>query len=120
MAVSNKVLNDKLRECYIQKLIEKFAEEEEVLRVGSSEISFPVVDGAGNEKFVVLSVKVPTGSRDGDEYDGYSMAQEYEMKCAEKAEKAKAAAEAKAKKMARDAKARAKKAEAKAAAEAAE
>jgi hypothetical protein len=66
---------------------------EEVLRVGSNEIALPVVDADGNEKWLVLTFKVPTGSRDGDAYDGYSMAEDYQMKQTEK----KAKAEAKAK-----------------------
>lgn len=61
---------------------------EEVLRVGSNEIALPVVDTDGNEKWMVLTFKVPTGSRDGDAYDGYSMAEDYQMKQAEKAAKA--------------------------------
>lgn len=61
---------------------------EEVLRVGSNEIALPVVDEEGNEKWMVLIFKVPTGSRDGDAYDGYSMAEDYQMKQAEKAAKA--------------------------------
>ena len=86
---------------------------EEVLRVGSNELALPVVDADGNERWLVVTFKVPTGSRDGDPYDGYSMKEDYEMKLAEKAakqaekdakaakdkarrEKAKAEAEAKA------------------------
>jgi hypothetical protein len=54
----------------------------------------------------VLTFKVPTGSRDGDAYDGYSMAEDYQMKQTEK----KAKAEAKAKETAKNkAKAKAKK-----------
>ena len=49
-----------------------------------------------------MTVKVPTGSRDGEAYDGYAMAEEYRLKVAEKAEKARKAAEAKAKKIAKD------------------
>lgn len=110
MAISNKVLNDKLRERYIEiisnALIEK---EEEVLRTGSNEIAFPCVDEAGNDKFIVLTVKVPIGSRDGDAYDGYSMAEDYAIKCKNKAETAKKKEEQKQKKIARDKKNREKK-----------
>ena len=69
--------------------------EEEVLRVKSNEIAMPVVDSEGNERWVVLTFKVPTGERGGDGYDGYSMAEDYQMKQAAKAEK-KAEKEAKA------------------------
>lgn len=82
---------------------------EEVLRVGSNEIALPVVDNNGEERWLVVTFKVPTGSREGDAYDGYSMKEDYEMKLAEKAAKA----EAKAAKAEKDkAKREAKKAEA--------
>ena len=82
---------------------------EEVLRVGSNELALPVVDNNGEERWLVVTFKVPTGSRDGDAYDGYSMKEDYEMKLAEKAAKA----EAKAAKAEKDkAKREAKKAEA--------
>lgn len=115
MATSAKVLNDKLREQYIGLLSELFSDRgEEVLRTGSNEIALPCVDEESNEKFIVLTVKVPTGSRDGDPYDGYSMAEEYEIKTRQKAETAAKKATEKAKKMERDAKQRAKQAELKA------
>mgnify|MGYP006874698387 FL=1 len=82
---------------------------EEVLRVGSNELALPVVDSNGEERWLVVTSKVPTGSREGDAYDGYSMKEDYEMKLAEKAAKA----EAKAAKAEKDkAKREAKKAEA--------
>lgn len=115
MATSSKVLNDKLRDQYIGLLSELFSDRgEEVLRTGSNEIALPCVDEESNEKFIVLTVKVPTGSRDGDPYDGYSMAEEYEIKTRQKAETAAKKASEKAKKMERDAKQRAKQAELKA------
>lgn len=108
MATSNKALNDKLREVYLSKLCEIFEKEgEEVLRTGSNEIALPCVDEQGNDKFVVLTVKVPTGSRDGDSYDGYSMAEDYSIKCKNKAETAAKKEAEKAKKIARDEKRRA-------------
>ena len=69
--------------------------EEEVLRVKSNEIAIPVVDSEGNERWMVLTYKVPTGERGGDGYDGYSMAEDFQMKQEAKAEK-KAEKEAKA------------------------
>ena len=103
MAMSAKILNDKLRERYLSVIGEALGDKgEEVLRVGSNEFALPCLDEAGNEKFIVVTVKVPTGSRDGDAYDGYSMAEDYAIKCKNKAE-AKAKAEAdKAKKIAKD------------------
>lgn len=110
---SRKNLREEIKKHYVE-VISEMLHEEEVLRVGSNEIAFPVVDKEGNEDFVVLTVKIPTGSRDGDPYDGYAMAQEYEMKLQSKAEKAKAAAEKKAKKIEKDKKMREAKAKAKA------
>lgn len=101
-------LNEALRATMIAELT-KWLEEngEQVLRTGSNEIAIPCLDAEGGEKFLVFTVKVPTGSReDGEAYDGYAVSESYAMKCKEKDEKAKAAAEAKAKKIARDQKAR--------------
>ena len=92
---------------------------EEVLMVKSNEIALPVVDSEGEERWLVLTFKVPTGERGGDPYDGYSMAEDYKMKCEDKERKAKEKAEkAEKDKAKREEKARAKaKADAQAVAE---
>ena len=109
MAKTAKVLNEEIKIRFLEGVSEHLTNVgEEVLRVGSNEIALPVVDDDGNEKWLVLTFKVPTGSRDGDAYDGYSMAEDYQMKQAEK----KAKAEAKAKETAKNkAKSKSKKAE---------
>lgn len=110
-------LDNELRAVYIEKVAELFkADGEEVLRTGSSEVAFPVVDSEGNEKFIVVSVKVPKGERkDGYvPYDGYSVAEEYEINQREKADKKAKADEAKRKKIAQDEAFRKKQAELKA------
>ena len=111
MEVSRQVSWQRTRTKYVDMLFELLAyNNEEVLRVKSNEIAFPVVGCEDNEDWVVVTVKVPTGANKGMEpYDGYSEAESYELKLKEKAEKAKANAEKKAKKMARDAEIRAKK-----------
>lgn len=111
----SKKANDALRAKYIAELIAKFKDDEDVMRTGTGEIAFPVVDEEGEDNWVVITVKIPTGSRDGDAYDGYSMAEDYSMKTAEKEAKAKETAAKKAAKIARDEKMRAEKAAAKAA-----
>lgn len=112
MAVSRKVEREILRNEYLNKLIDFFKEDEEVLRVKSNEIAFPVVGCEDNEDFIVITVKVPTGANKGTEpYDGYSEAESYEMKLKEKEEKKKEKAIAKEKKMKRDAEIRRKKKE---------
>ena len=115
MAKSKRQLHDALRTNYMNS-IRAFLEGngEEVLITNSNEFALPCVDEEGNDEFIVLTFKVPTGSRDGEPYDGYGEAKDYAMKVAEKTEKAKAAAESKAKKIARDKAMREQKAKAKA------
>lgn len=105
---------EKLRQQYVQVIIKALEElGEEVLRTNSNEIAIPCVDSEGNDQFCVFTVKIPVGSRDGDAYDGHSMAEEYSMKQTEKERKAKEAAVKKAAKIARDQKMREAKAAAK-------
>lgn len=112
MAVSRKVEREILRNTYLSEVIDYFADHDEVLRVKSNEIAIPVVGCEGNEDFIVITVKVPTGANKGTEpYDGYSMAEEYEMKLKEKERKAKENAEKKKKKIERDKELRKKKKE---------
>ena len=112
---SKKTLHNALRAKYIERVSKFLADSgEEVLVTGSNEIALPCVDSEGNDEFIVLTFKIPTGSREGDIYDGYSMAEDFKMKTAEKAEKAKVAAEKKARKIARDKQMREAKAKAKA------
>lgn len=107
MADSKKQYREAVRAEYMDK-IKYFLEsnKDEVLQVGSNEFAIPVVRADGEEDYVVLTFKMPTGSRDGDGYDGYAMAADYTFKAEEKRKKAEAAAEAKAKKIERDKKAR--------------
>lgn len=103
MGVSRKQLREQVKAVYMEKLIGFFKESEDVLRVGSNEIAFPVVDSEGNEDFIVLTCKIPTGANKGTEpYDGYAMAETYELKLKENAEKKAKAEEAKKRKIERD------------------
>lgn len=113
MATTRKKLDEEIKIRFLDGVSEHLTNAgEEVLRVKSNEIALPVVDEEGNEKWLVLTFKVPTGERNGDEYDGYAMAQDYQMKQELKKEKAKAKAEkAKADKAKRE-KAKAEKAKA--------
>ena len=106
----SKKLDDTLRKVWVEKVAEWLESiGEEVIQYKANEICIPVLDAEGNERYVQFVVKVPKGSRDGEEFDGYSMREEYEIKLKEKAEKEKKAAEAKAKKIERDKKLREKK-----------
>ena len=99
----SKAANEALRAHYTELLTKLLADAgEEVLRVKSNELAVPCVDKDGEDSYVVITLKVPTGSRDGDPYDGHGEAQSYEMSVKQKAEKAAIDAEKKAKKIARD------------------
>ena len=96
---SEKQLNEALRQKFLANITKLLTDqEEEVMAVKSNEIALPTLDEEGNEKWIVITVKVPTGSRDdGEPYDGYGMALQYKEAQAEKEEKAKAKAEKEAK-----------------------
>lgn len=111
MAVSNKIANEKIREHTLENLIDFFNRvgNTDVLRVKSNEIALPVVDCNDEEKFVVITVKVPTGADKGREpYDGYAEAEDYEHKLSEKKLKAEKRAKEKAEKIRKDKERRAK------------
>lgn len=104
---SRKALHEGIKARYYDAITRALeAEGNEVLRTGSAEFAIPVLDAEHNEEWLVVTLKVPTGSREGDAYDGYAMAEDFKMKCEAKAEKTKAAAEKKAAKIERDRKAR--------------
>ena len=104
MAVSRKVEREILRNEYLEAIILNFLEkDEQILRVKSNEIAIPVVGCEGNEDFIVVTVKVPTGANKGTEpYDGYELAEDYEMKIAEKERKKIEAEKKKAEKIRKD------------------
>ena len=101
---SNAVLNNELKKFYLDKiriLLEEL--DEDVMQVKSNELAFPVVDSEGNEKSIVIVVKVPTGANKGTEpYDPYAMKEEFDLKEKAKKEKAEKLAKAKAEKIAKD------------------
>ena len=104
MAKSQKALNDEIKAFYFEKVWDFLSElGEDVIKVKSNEIAFPVVDSEGGEKSVVVVIKVPTGANKGTEpYDAYAMGEEYQLKEKAKREKAEKVAKAKAEKIAKD------------------
>ena len=113
MAVSRKVEREIIRKEYLE-MVSKFLAHagEEVLLVKSNEIAIPVVGCEGNEDYLVITFKVPTGANKGTEpYNGHELAIDYLHNLAEKEEKAKARAEEKERKKKRDEEIRKKKAE---------
>lgn len=99
---TEKTLCEDLRNFHLSEIIKMYeGHNEEVLRTASNEIAIPVVDRENNDRYIVITVKVPTGSRDGDAYDGYAVAQDYAMKCEERKAKAKEKARKDAKRKAK-------------------
>lgn len=66
----------------------------DVLDVSASELTMPTVDAEGNEKFVLIKVSIPRGTRNGEggytPYDGYAAHDEWVADKQEKADKANA------------------------------
>ena len=110
--ISDTQANNLLREEIIAKLKDFFTEQgEDFLRIAQGEFCFPTVDKNGEDKFIQIVVKIPKGSRDGEPFDGYGLAEDFQMRSEEKAEKAKKMAEKKKAKIAKDEELRRKKKE---------
>ena len=104
MAVSRKVEREIIRKHYLE-LVSEFLDSlnEEVLLVKSNEITIPVVGCEGNEDYLVITFKVPTGANKGTEpYNGHELAQDYLHNLAEKERKAEERKAEKARKIAKD------------------
>lgn len=108
-------LETAIRNRFLSFISETISQEMEidVLPVSASELAVPCLDEEGNEKWALIKVSIPRGTRNGaggyDPYDGYAVAEDYAIDCEEKAQK-KADAEAKKqKKIEHDQKVRAEK-----------
>lgn len=69
-------------------LSEKY--DSDVMDVSASELTMPVVDAEGNEKFALIKVSIPRGTRTSgtyEPYDGYAAHEEWELEKKEKANK---------------------------------
>ena len=114
-------LETKLRNFYLNLICQMVSEkvDTDVLSVSASELAIPCLDEEGNEKFVLIKVSIPRGTRNGaggyDPYDGYAVAEDYALDLEEKKAKKEAS---EAKKQAKIAKDEQKRAEKKALAEA--
>lgn len=77
-------LSAQVRAEYLQAIREALiARGDEILEVASNSFAVPCLDAEGNETWAVITVKVPTGSRDdGEGYDGYGLASQYQEKVA--------------------------------------
>ena len=121
MSMTKAQLETALRNQYLSFVSNAISQEMETdaLRVSASELAIPCVDEEGNEKFVLIKISIPRGTRNGaggyDPYDGYAVAEDYALDLEEKKAKKEASEAKKQAKIARD---EAKRAEKKALAEA--
>ena len=60
---------------------------DDVQRIKSNAFAVPQVTDEGTEYWLEVTVKIPRGTRGGEEYDGYELASEYEMRQSEKKSK---------------------------------
>ena len=85
-------LENKLRSEMMEHIVELVNNvyETDGLVVGASEIAIPVLDDEGNEKFILVKVSIPRGTRDGEggyiPYDGYAAHDAYVEEQASKAQ----------------------------------
>lgn len=110
MATSTKFKQNK-RDEVLQFLTDILTENnEEVMRVGSNEIAFPIVLENGDEETIVVKVSIPTGTkgRDGERepYDPYTANKDYMDKVESKRIKEEQRREEREKKKERDRKLR--------------
>ena len=93
-------LETAIRNRFLSFIAQTISQEMEIdaLPVSASELAIPCLDDEGNEKWALVKVSIPRGTRNGaggyDPYDGYAVAEDYALDCKEKTQK-KADAEAK-------------------------
>ena len=108
MAMTNAQLENGLRNNFLQLVRDAVSEQvdTDALDVSASELAIPCLDAEGGERWVVIKVSIPRGTRNGqggyDPYDGYAVAEDYALTCQEKADKKKASEAKKQAKIAKD------------------
>jgi len=108
--MNQKNITDQLRNRFTADLAEFLAAkyDVDVCQTAAGTLMIPAVDGAGEDRWVKFGVIIPKDANEAEGTDGYSLAQEYQLKldaaaarkeeAARKAAEKKARAEAKAKK----------------------
>lgn len=107
-------LETAIRNDFLDSIMKYISEsrDTDVLPVSASELAVPCLDAEGNEKWVLIKVSIPRGTRNGngyDPYDGYAAAEDYQFELAGKVEKKRVAEELKQAKIKADEKKRAEK-----------
>ena len=107
--MNQKNITDQLRNRFTADLAEFLAAkyDVDVCQTAAGTLMIPAVDGAGDDRWVKFGVIIPKDANEAEGTDGYSLAQEYQLKldaaAARKEEAARKAAERAAKAATREA-----------------
>ena len=81
MASNQKQVTDALRADWTEKFMDYVcAHDTDVCQTAAGTFMFPVVDAAGEDRWIKVSVIIPKDANEADGTDGYSLAQEYKLK----------------------------------------
>ena len=80
--MTQKNITDQLRARFTADFTEFLAQkyDVDVCRTAAGTLMIPAVDDAGEDRWVKISVIIPKDANEEDGTDGYSLAQEYELK----------------------------------------
>ena len=95
MATNQKQITDSLRANWTATLKAFISNnfDTDVCQTAAGTFMFPVVDAAGEDRWVKVSVIIPKDADESNGNDGYSLAREYDIKCAAAEERARKAKE---------------------------
>ena len=81
MATNQKQTTDALRAEWTEKFMAYvYAHDTDVCQTAAGTFMFPVVDAAGEDRWIKVSVIIPKDASEADGTDGYSLAREYQLK----------------------------------------
>ena len=89
MATNQKQITDSLRVQYTEDLMSFLSEkyDTDVCRTAAGTLMIPVVDAAGEDRWVKFSIIIPKEADEDSGTDGYSLAKEYDLKLEAAAER---------------------------------
>ena len=87
--MTQKNITDQLRANFAADLAEFLAHkyDVDVCQTAAGTLMIPTVDAAGDDRWVKFSIIIPKEASEEEGNDGYSLARDYQLKIAEKAEK---------------------------------
>ena len=87
--MAQKNITDQLRANFTTDLAEFLAQkyDVDVCQTAAGTLMIPTVDAAGEDRWVKFSIIIPKEASEEEGNDGYSLARDYQLKIAEKAEK---------------------------------